>query len=565
MSELLIGNQFSFLRHLIQLQSIGRVTVLVGRGVVIGIGTAARGPAMTPFLIAGSQPSLIRATYHSGPLKEALETAADQGPSVVGGVRVLGEHYATASLDLNDSQSPGNKVGTLTASGPGAWGEIPRITIDYGDLDGRKTEDAFPGNGGTLPYALTFDDIVESSTNYVKVNGTAKALVYSGTPDPGEAKIDKATGKLYFATGEWPDSSKQIEVRYSHKSRKITIQDEAGLPVVYNNLMDLTMIQAKMRDSPICTFTPAVGATHLPSRTMGDGAVVAVNMAGGSDGDAITIDDWEAAFYAIEEQLPSAIIPSCVFTTQNEVTTGQKDIVSLMDAFLKRMANGDGATGKKPCQGFVSLVDAGQTIMTDQEMADFAEGYNNLWMTLIANGLSQTERNLAAARAGQEAALPLGTSPATDSNSFKGVDGLLFQINKVDKETFTYGQVEVLVKETGIHPYVGITTDPDDNFKRTVDVRTIANTIIFIDQTVKKFLNERRTLTNLGRMQDAIYILLDQLKNASVLDDFDVKVTPNQPDHNAVDISVMIQPVGHIERVFTWLSVGYYNPSAIAA
>ena len=197
-------------------------------------------------------------------------------------------------------------------------------------------------------------------------------------------------------------------------------------------------------------------------------------------------------------------------------------------------------------------------------MADFAEGYDNLWMTLIGNGLSSTERNLAAARAGQEAALALGVSPATNSNSFKGVDGLLFQFTEVQREVFTYGQVEVLIKDTGIHPYVGISTDPDDNFKRTVDVRTIAECVILIDQTVKKFLNERRTLTNLGRMQDSIYILLDQLANQSVLDDFSIKVTPNASDHNAVDISCMIQPVGHIERVFTWLGVGYYSDKVAA-
>ena len=566
MAEIDLGNKFNFLRHIIQIQSIGRVTVLVGRGVCIGIGTAARGPAMEPFFCMGSQPSQIRATYYSGPLKEGMETAADQGCSVIGGVRVMGANYASALLELNDSQTPGNHVATLNAAGPGAWGQIPRFTIDYGDLDGRKTE-IFTGNGGTTPYALLFDDLVETSTNYIKVKGTRKTLVYTGTPDPGEAKYDKATGKVSFATGEWPTGAEQVECRYSYKSRKITVEDEVGLPTVYNNLMDLTQIQAQMYNSSIATFDPVVGATHLPKRTLDVGGdVVAVNMAGGSDGDEITIDDWEAAFNALIEypDLGNTILPSSIFVTQNEVTLGQKDIVPLMDAFLRKMANGRGATGKMPCQGFVSLVDSSQTILTAQEMADFAEGYDNLWMTLIGNGLSKTERNLAAARAGQEAALALGVSPATNSNSFKGVDGLLFQFTEVQREVFTYGQVEVLIKDTGIHPYVGISTDPDDNFKRTVDVRTIAECVILIDQVVKKFLNERRTLTNLGRMQDSIYILLDQLANQSVLDTFSIKVTPNASDHNAVDISCMIQPVGHIERVFTWLGVGYYSDKVAA-
>jgi|GEM_PF-1236752 len=566
MAEIVLGNQYNFLRHVITLESIGRVTVLAGRGVCIGIGTAARGPAMEPFFCMGSQPSQIRATYYSGLLKEGMETAADQGCSVIGGVRVLGEGYANALLELNDSQTPGNHVATLNASGPGAWGQIPRFTIDYGDLDGRKTE-ITTGNGGTTPYSLLYDDLVEIATNYIKVGGVKRTVVYTGTPDPGEAKYDKATGKVSFATGEWPTGADQLEFRYSYKSRKIKVEDEDGTSTTYNNLMSLTQIQAQMYNSSIATFDPVVGATHLPERTLDIGGdVVAVNMAGGSDGDEITIDDWEAAFNALYEypDLGNTIFPSSIFVTQNEVTLGQKDIVPLMDAFLRKMANGRGACGKMPCQGFVSLVDSGQTILTAQEMADFAEGYDNLFMTLIGNGLSSTERNLAAARAGQEAALALGTSPATNSNSFKGVDGLLFQFTETQREVFTYGQVEVLVKETGIHPYVGISTDPDDNFKRTVDVRTIAEVVILVDQVIKKFLNERRTLTNLGRMQDSIYILLDQLTNQSVLDTFDISVTPNASDHNAVDISLTIQPVGHIERVYTWLGVGYYSDTVAA-
>jgi hypothetical protein len=31
-----------------------------------------------------------------------------------------------------------------------------------------------------------------------------------------------------------------------------------------------------------------------------------------------------------------------------------------------------------------------------------------------------------------------------------------------------------------------------------------------------------------------------------------------------VDITLKIQPVGHIERVQTWMGVGYYDTTAIA-
>jgi hypothetical protein len=543
MAEIQLGNNFDFLRHVITLRSVGRVAVLIGRGVVVGIGTAARGPAMVPYGV--SKNSQIKTIYDSGDLKDGLETVLDQGADVAYGVRVLGEDYASATLDLVDSQTPGVKVGQFDAIGPGVWGNVPTFTIANGDLDG-TIKTTFPGTGQTSAYILDMDDLVESIVNYVKVAGTTKTIIYTGTPDPGEVKLDKTIGSLTFATGEWPTSAQQIEVRYKFHSRKITVQDEVGLPVVYNNLMTLEAIAAKFNSSNIARFTPATGATHLPE------VMSATNMAGGGDGDTITIDDWETAFGAVEDYFQGIndIVPSSVFTTACEVTEGQGDIVPLMDAFLWRMAD-----RKRPLQGFVSL----PADWTAQEMADFKAGYSNLWMTILSNGWSATERDLAPARAGQEAALPLGTSPATASNSLKGIDGLLWQWSEVERETLTYAGLEVLIKDTGVHPYVGVATDLDDNFRRTVDVRTIANCVIFMDKIVAKFLNERRTLTNLRRLENSLNLFLDGLAKQSVLDDFDIAVTANVADHNAVDIESWIQTVGHMERFYHTMNVGYWS------
>jgi len=548
MAQIVLGNQYNFLRHVVTLESIGIVPVIVGRGVVVGIGTAVRGPAMRLYGIAASSPSLIRKTYWEGPLKEGLETAAAQGCSIVYGMRVMGENYATAELTVTDQAA--DPVGKFPATGPGNWGNIPTIKIEDGDYAGTKKE-VFNGNGAlvTQPYKLLYNDLIESSVNYVRVAGAAKALVYTGTPDPGEAYYNKTTGELSFATGEWPTTAQQIEVRYKYKSRKITIQDEAGLPIVYNNLTSLTMIAAKMKNDNICTFTATVGATHLPQN------MVATNMAGGSDGSAITVDDWELAFNNILEQMPSEVIPSSIFATAYEATEGQWDIVPLMDQFLWQMGQ-----KKTPCQGFITL----PATATAEQMRDFKEGYTNLFMTLLTNGYDDQEKDLAPARAGQEAALNLGISPATYSNSIKGVDGLLFQWNEPEREILTYAGLEVLVKETGVHPYVGVSTDTDDNFRRTVDVRTICQCVIYVDQIIKKFLNEKRTQTNLARMDASARVLMDKLLKASVLDTFDLTVSKNIEDHNAVDIQLKIQPVGHIERVYSWIGVGYYNQEAIA-
>ena len=356
-----------------------------------------------------------------------------------------------------------------------------------------------------------------------------------------------ASYHLPLANGPpWPQL---VEVRYKYNSRKITLQHEIGLPITYNNITRLTMLAAKMKKDSICTFEAEVGATHLPEK------MVPTNMTGGSDGAAPTIDDWEAGFNNILEQMPEQVIPSAIFATSYEATEGEWDVPALMDAFLWQMGN-----KKTPCQGFVTL----PATASAQQMADFKEGYTNLFMTLISNGLDNYEKDLAPARAGQEAALGLGVSPATDSNSIKGVNGLLFQWTEPEREVLTNAGLEVLIKETGVHAYVGVSTDTDDNFRRTVDVRTICQSVIYVDQIVKKFLNEKRTQTNLARMDASIRVLMDKLLKASVLDTFDLGIKTNAEDKNAVDITLKIQPVGHIERVYTWLGVGYYDTEAIA-
>ena len=284
MAEIMLGNQYNFLRHVITLESIGQVAVTVGRGVVVGIGPADRGPAMVPYGIAGSAASKIKKTYYAGPLKEGLEDAADQGASIVYGVRVLGAGYASASLAVDDGT---DDVGTFNATGPGVAGNIPTITIAKGDALGAIVE-TFAGNGGTSPYALLYNDIDSAAlSNYVKVAGATRSIIYTGTPDPGECLINPATGELSFAALEWPTAAQQVEVKYKYYSRKITITDVSSqtIPAVYNNIKSLTALAAKMKDDPLVTFEVETGATHLPA------VMAATNMAGGSDGAAITDDD----------------------------------------------------------------------------------------------------------------------------------------------------------------------------------------------------------------------------------------------------------------------------------
>jgi Phage tail sheath protein. len=550
MAERILGDQFKFIRHVIELRPIGRRTVVLGRGVVLGFGTAARGPAFEPYFVAQGQQRLVRRTYYSGKLADDLETALDQGCSIAGGIRILGEGYSTATLNVTDSQTPGNKVGTFTANGPGAAGNSVSITITKGDIT-NPIQETFPGDGGATYYLLR-DDIAEATYNRVKVGGTQYTIIYEGIPDEGEVLLDKTKGSITFNENQKPTESQLIDVRYRHNTRKVIIQDAiaGGAPLVFNNIISQEMLYARLRDNWVATYTPAVGETHLPK------VMPATPLSGGSDGDPITVDDWEKAFQIALSALPEGIIPSAVFTTDHSLDeTNQLEIIPLLSAYLNNMEK-----RITPCQGFVSL----PPTMSTAEMVEYKRGYDDMWLTLIGNGYSSTERNLAPARAGQEATLPLGTSPGEIGNSFKGVDGLMFQFNEVDQEVLTYNNVEVLIKKDGVRPYVGVTSDPEESFFRTVDVRTIAWCCILADRVVNQFKNARRTLTNLNRLQNSIYVLYNQLLEDKVLDDFSVDVTPNESDHNAVDLHIMLQPVGHMERFYTKMDVGYWSDKIAA-
>lgn len=548
-SEQILGNQYKFLRHVITLKSVGRRTVYLGRGVCLGIGTSTRGPAFEPYGIMAGDASRIARVYGAGDLKECLETALDQGCSLVYGIRVMGEGYATASAELSDSQDPANVVLTLTATGPGTWGNNPSYQVTDGDLDGTKIE-YLTGDGG-VNYSLLMDDLVQHTTNKVLVGTTEYTIIYTGVPDAGEVLMNTTTGALQFNAAEGPTASQQIYARYKHKSRKMTVIDGTQPPFVINNIMDLDQFSAKMSNCTVCTVEIETGETHLPA-AMAEPA----GMTGGLDGAAITIDDWEAAFQVAVENMPESVIPTAVFATDNEVTEGQLDIVPLMDAFLQAMS-----VKLTPTQGFISLpVD-----MDVDDMVDFRNGYNNLWMTLIANGWSETGRNLAAARAGQEAALPLGTDAGVATLSFKGVDGLMRQFeNETDQENLTYGNVEVLIKKNGIRPYVPESTNPDDNFRYTVDVRTINWCVILSDQIVQQYYNARRTMTNLMQLQKDIWMAFEILRADSVLDDFSVETAPHSTDREGVIIKTWLQPVGHMRRFTHEMNVGYWSDQLAA-
>jgi len=115
-----IGNQNAMVGLVIDLRTIGPVPVTVGRGICGLVGTSTRGPANEA--IALGMPSSARSLYYSGDLKEAIETAFNQGCPVIYAVRVLGSGNAKAQIEINDGLTTPQVCGIISASSEGIWG-----------------------------------------------------------------------------------------------------------------------------------------------------------------------------------------------------------------------------------------------------------------------------------------------------------------------------------------------------------------------------------------------------------------------------------------------------------
>ncbi|HNR57331.1 MAG TPA: hypothetical protein PKJ51_02635, partial [Methanothrix sp.] len=172
---------------------------------------------------------------------------------------------------------------------------------------------------------------------------------------------------------------------------------------------------------------------------------------------------------------------------------------------------------------------------------------------------SQVEKDLAAARAGTEAGLALGESAAQDNNAIQGANDLLNIFDQEEVDVLTYNGVDMLIKSVGVKPYLGVTTNPDPNFLRTVDMRTVCYSMVVLNYVAKRFFHKRRTRQNMSDLKATLDIAFAEMVRLQILDDFKITVRANALDRNKVDIDLWIQCVGHIERIHTVLSVGYWS------
>jgi hypothetical protein len=538
---LVYGPQFSVVGLTVEIRSVGRVPLVIGRGVAAIIGTAARGPIAEPILLGSSADA--RQTFYQGDLYEGCQLLFGNGADVVAAIRVGGSGHETADLDLTDDIGDPETVGTVVATSPGAWGNQIRMTIDDGAYPGFEFL-LTVGDGTVGPYYFENADLVESSDNFVTVGGEALGIVYATESlEAGKVYINKTEGSMTFFEGEAPTTSEVIEASVEHKTRYLTITDNRTIETF--NVSSIVKMQAALLTSSLVRFEPVPGKTHLPKTG------IDYVLTGGLDGSAITVNDWVDAMEQTMN-LPQSVVPTTCVICDHEVVLGSNDLIPRFSLMLTEAAN-----RFIPMIGFV----AAKKNSTMQELLRLKSSYNNPFLVIVGNGwdAGSPEQNLAVARAGTEAGIQLGDSAAEYTNAIQGANSLLVTFKQEVVDVLTYNGVDVLIKSTGILPYLGVTTNPDPNFTKTVDMRTVAYCMVVLNYVSKRFYHKRRTRQTMASLKGTLEAVFEEMVYLQVLDDFWVEVKTNYHDKNRLDVDLWIQPVGHVQRIRVVLSTGYWS------
>ena len=546
------GNENALVGITLDLRPMGPVPVTIGTGICAIVGTSARGPVEpTGF----RSPTPIAPLYHAGDLKEAGELAFMQGVPTVYLVRVLGKGYAIAKATLKSLS--GDTVGDLKANSPGSWGNSLLYSIQNGNYNGTLTE-IFVGDKSVGPYALQRDDIVEDASNYVKVNGVKRDIVYKlSDHGAGEVLVDKEKGTITFYQGEAPTAADQISVSLKFRTRKITLYD-GDTVYVANNIRSIPELISAIGNSQLAVFEEYnATVTKLPKTTVSGDKVQTVALTGGNDGATITVDDWEKALY----RLSQTVTPTTVALCDWEVESGQYDLVGLLSGWLTWMAG-----QFRPCLGFVPMED---TLGANEasKVLDLCAGYNNRLLTIVANAWDDQfpSKNIAVARAAKEAACALGESAARSYNSMDGLRNLLTVFDDETVDVLTRGGADVMIQKKGVYPYqatrgirpyLGISTATDWQFMRCVDNRTINWIIVAIKYITDQYYHERRTKSVLTSLKQSLCAVLDDQVELENIRTYKLSVSAHPVDTGRVDIDFQMENIGHIERFRVTMHVG---------
>lgn len=541
------GNPSQFVRLLIKLETVGPVPVIVGKGTVLLVGRAYKGPVDEAVVMTSS--SDAARYFKSGALKEGIELAFAQGAPVVYAVRVLGEEHATATVTLDDGLSSPNDVVVIDADSPGIHGNSVTVKVLEGSYNATETTPyGIPGDGSAGPYYTNYCNLIESTSNWVKVDGITKTIIYSGTPTSNQVLVDKINGSITFSASV--DATSIITYSLKYETVKLVISDNQQT-YTFDNISSLVKLVARLNSTGLVKATAVPGETHLPGISADTFA-----LSGGDDGLSITTDDYEAAlrvgFDAASELIGA---PQTCALTEYEVSSETHDLIPVLDGILTEYAN-----KFHPCQGFIAVAPN----LTADEVLDIASSYSNRLLTIVANAWDNSEdpRNIAVARAGKEAAVALGESAALPRNAMNSLNGLLNTFNPGDVEHLTQdtdARADVIIKSRGIRPYVGITTDQTWQFLRTVDNRTINWVIVCSDQIARQFFHEKRTTAVMAAMKASIAAVLNDLLRDENIRAYSLDVRPDETDTGKVIVKISMENIGHIERIDETIAVGILN------
>ena len=542
------GNPNQFVRLIIKLETVGPVPVIVGKGTVLVVGRAVRGPVDEAVVMTSS--SEASNYFYSGGLKDAVELIFAQGAPVVYAVRVLGTTNATASVTIDDGLSSPNDVVTISAASPGIWGNALTAKILQGSYKATETSYyGIAGDGTVGPYYTDYAALLQNSANWVKVAGVTKTITYTSPPSANQVYVDTVNGSLTFGTAVPATSLITYSLKYN--TVKIVVSDNETT-YTYDNISSLVKLVARLNSIGYVSATAIAGETHLPYID----ANTTYILTGGSDGLAITTDDWESALWVGGNAAAELIgAPQCACLTEYEVDEGTHDLIPVLDGWATEMAN-----KFHPCQCFVA---AAPNLSVDQ-LLDLASGYSNRLLTIVGNSWdnSATVQNIACARAGKEAAVAIGESAALPRNAMNGLNGLLNTFDQDEVDTLTQAtdaSVDAIIKSRGIRPYVGITTDQTWQFLRTVDNRTINWVIVCSNEIAQQYFHEKRTTAVMSAMKASIEAVLQDLLRDENIRAYKLDVYPDDTDTGKVIVKLSMENIGHIERIDETIAVGILN------
>jgi hypothetical protein len=540
------GRADSLVGITLELRTMGPVAVTIGTNICGVVGESIKGPIGVA--VGMTDASYAAELYGAGDLANGCYVAFGQGVPTVYAVRVGGSGATAATVVVNDGQTSPEKVGDLTAKSEGIWGNAILYTFEAGDLNATHVE-RFQGDGEDS-YALDVAGIVEDAANSIKVGSTTKTIVYAPTTGgTGKVVVNKTAGTLTWYTGEEPTTTDLVVATVKYATIKLTLKDDNGRVEIYNNIRSLLDLQANLENSSlICTFTPVVNKTHLPTTK------VETALTGGAAGSAITTTDWRSALDALGDEITPTTVAICSF----EVAAGTYDLIPEFEAWLNTMA-----ANFKPCLGFTPT----KKLETKEKLENFTAGYNNRLLTIVGNSwdCSAVNYNLAVARAAREAAMPLGESCAAPENSIGGINGILKVFTDAEVDHLTRSGVDILIEKSavgatrGVRPYIGISTSTVWQFMRCVDNRTINYIILAVKYITDQYYHRRRTRRVLGSLKASLVAVLEDQLELENIEGYTVTVTAPATNTHLVQIKIQLQNIGHIERFAVVMEVGIFN------